>query len=182
LPSRSLLPAHRSSTPGDAAQTGAVLIQRGDCEWLRPLGTHHPYAEVRLQRPPVLLAILDDGDLLHARDYPASHDGRHLARLRLRIGARPAADNRRTQVNTSGQLLLSNGSYPVFFAPVGLIFFAAWLLAVAYQIVRWRRSASESRQQLSWLMAGARWPWSRLSPASSSRLIMASGRRSAPFS
>jgi hypothetical protein len=60
----------------------------------------------------------------------------------------------RTQVDTSGQLLLSNGSYSAFFAPVGVAFFAMWLLAVGYQIVRWRRSAGESRQQLTWLMAG----------------------------
>ena len=65
-----------------------------------------------------------------------------------------ALTHHRTQVDTSGQLLLSNGAYSVFFAPVGLTFFAMWLLAVAYQIVRWRRSAGESRQQLSWLMAG----------------------------
>jgi hypothetical protein len=65
-----------------------------------------------------------------------------------------ALTHHRTQVNTSGLLLLSNGAYSVFFAPVGLTFFATWLLAVAYQIVRWRRSAGESRQQLSWLMAG----------------------------
>jgi len=65
-----------------------------------------------------------------------------------------ALTHHRTQVDTSGQLSLSNHAYSVFFAPVGLTFFAAWLLAVAYQIVRWRRSAGESRQQLSWLMAG----------------------------
>jgi hypothetical protein len=65
-----------------------------------------------------------------------------------------ALTHHRTQVDASGQLLLSNGAYSVFFAPVGLIFFAAWLLAVTYQIVCWRRSAGEARQQLSWLMAG----------------------------
>jgi hypothetical protein len=47
-----------------------------------------------------------------------------------------ALTHHRTQVDTSGQLLLSNGSSSVFFGPVGLIFFAMWLLAVAYQIVR----------------------------------------------
>jgi hypothetical protein len=65
-----------------------------------------------------------------------------------------ALTHHRTQVDTSGQLSLSNHAYSAFFAPVGLTFFAAWLLAVAYQIVRWRRSTGESRQQLSWLMAG----------------------------
>ena len=45
-------------------------------------------------------------------------------------------------------------AYAVFDAPVGLIFFAFWALAVGYQVVSWRRAAGERRQQLSWLMAG----------------------------
>jgi hypothetical protein len=59
-----------------------------------------------------------------------------------------------TQVDAGGQLLLSHGAYSVFFAPVGLIFFASWILAVGYQVVNWRRATGERRQQLSWLMAG----------------------------
>jgi len=39
-------------------------------------------------------------------------------------------------------------------ALVALIFLALWLLAVGYQVVCWRRSAGETRQQLNWLMAG----------------------------
>jgi hypothetical protein len=65
-----------------------------------------------------------------------------------------ALAHHRTQVDTSGQLLFENRAYAVFFAPVGLIFFAFWALAVGYQIVGWRRAAGERRQQLSWLMAG----------------------------
>jgi hypothetical protein len=60
-----------------------------------------------------------------------------------------------TQVDASGQLLLSNHSaYTAFFAPAGLIFFTFWALAVGYQVVSWRRAAGERRQQLNWLMAG----------------------------
>ena len=65
-----------------------------------------------------------------------------------------ALTHHRTQVDTSGQLLLSNGSYSAFFAPVGIIFFASWIVAVGYQVVSWRRASGERRQQLSWLMAG----------------------------
>ena len=65
-----------------------------------------------------------------------------------------AITHQRTQVDTSGQLLLSDHAYSVFYAPVALIFFAFWVLSVGYQVVSWRRAAGERRQQLSWLMAG----------------------------
>ncbi len=65
-----------------------------------------------------------------------------------------ALTHHRTQVDTGGLLLLSNRQYAVVFAPLGLIFFACWLVAVGYQVVSWRRAAGERRQQLSWLMAG----------------------------
>jgi hypothetical protein len=65
-----------------------------------------------------------------------------------------AITHHHTQVDAGGQLLLSHGPYSVFFAPVGLIFFASWILAVGYQVVNWRRATGERRQQLSWLMAG----------------------------
>ena len=66
-----------------------------------------------------------------------------------------ALTHHHTQVDASGQLLLSNHSaYTAFSAPVGLIFFTFWALAVGYQVVSWRRAAAERRQQLNWLMAG----------------------------
>jgi hypothetical protein len=66
-----------------------------------------------------------------------------------------ALTHHRTQVDTSGQLLLSNYShYAVFYAPVGIIFFIFWALAAGYQVVSWRNAAGERRQQLSWLMVG----------------------------
>jgi hypothetical protein len=65
-----------------------------------------------------------------------------------------ALTHHRTQVDTSGLLLLSDRQYAVVFEPLGLIFFGFWALAVGYQIVSWRRAAGERRQQLSWLMAG----------------------------
>jgi hypothetical protein len=67
-----------------------------------------------------------------------------------------ALTHHRTQVDASGQLLLSNGRGP--YGAIGglaaLIFFAFWALAVVYQVVSWRRASGERRQQLSWLMAG----------------------------
>jgi hypothetical protein len=65
-----------------------------------------------------------------------------------------AVTHHRTQVGTSGQLLLSDHAYSAFFVPVALIFFAFWVLSVGYQVLSWRRAAGERRQQLSWLMAG----------------------------
>jgi hypothetical protein len=66
-----------------------------------------------------------------------------------------AITHHRTQVDSSGQLLLSEGhAYGAFFAPVGFMFFAFWALAVGYQVVSWRRASGERHQQLSWLMAG----------------------------
>ena len=40
------------------------------------------------------------------------------------------------------------------FVPAALIFFALWLLAVGYQVVSWRRSVGDVRQQRTWLIAG----------------------------
>jgi hypothetical protein len=67
-----------------------------------------------------------------------------------------ALAHHRTQVDTTGQLLLSNGrnAYGAFFALMGLIFFASWIVSVGYQVVSWRRASGERREQLSWLMAG----------------------------
>jgi hypothetical protein len=67
-----------------------------------------------------------------------------------------ALTHHRTQVDASGQLLISNDhAYTAFYAPVGFAFIAFWALAVGYQVVSWRRASGERRQQLSWLMAGA---------------------------
>jgi len=66
-----------------------------------------------------------------------------------------AITHHRTQVDTSGQLIISNDhAYSAFFVPVALIFVAFWVLSVGYQVVSWRRATGERRQQLSWLMAG----------------------------
>jgi hypothetical protein len=67
-----------------------------------------------------------------------------------------ALTHHRTQVDASGQLLLSNGSgaYGAFGGLAALIFFAFWIVAVGYQLMSWRRASGERRQQLSWLMAG----------------------------
>ena len=60
----------------------------------------------------------------------------------------------RTQVDAGGQLVLASQRYGVVFVPAALVFFALWLLAVSYQVVSWRRSAGDARQQRTWLIAG----------------------------
>jgi hypothetical protein len=67
-----------------------------------------------------------------------------------------ALTHHRTQVDASGQLLLSNGRgpYGTLGGLAALIFFIFWIVAVGYQVVSWRRASGERRQQLSWLMAG----------------------------
>jgi len=66
-----------------------------------------------------------------------------------------ALSHHRTQVDTSGQLLLSDGAYSAVFAPIALIFFGFWALSIGYQVISWRRAAGDRREQLNWLMAGA---------------------------
>ena len=66
-----------------------------------------------------------------------------------------ALTHHRTQVDTSGQLIISNDhAYGAFYALATLVFFGFWVLAVGYQVASWRRAAGDRRQQLSWLMAG----------------------------
>src|ERR1700733_10429063 len=70
----------------EAGENGAGGIEGGDFErsWL--LGADDPGAEVRFQRAPVLVAVLDDGEVLDLGCGPAGGDegrvaGSHLARL-----------------------------------------------------------------------------------------------------
>src|SRR2546430_3062022 len=65
-----------------------------------------------------------------------------------------AIADHRTQVDASGQLTLAGHRYQVVFIPAALVFFALWVLSVGYQLVAWRRSAGDARQQHNWLMAG----------------------------
>jgi hypothetical protein len=67
-----------------------------------------------------------------------------------------AIASHRTQVDAGGQLSLASHDrgYQAVSALAAVIFLALWLLAVGYQVVCWRRSAGETRQQLNWLMAG----------------------------
>jgi hypothetical protein len=66
----------------------------------------------------------------------------------------------RTQVDSSGNLLLLSGSNPAagWWNVVQLVFFpllaACWLASLAGQAVSYRRSSGERRQQLKWLLAG----------------------------
>jgi hypothetical protein len=66
----------------------------------------------------------------------------------------------RTQVDSSGNLLLLSSSDPAagWWNVVQLVFFpllaACWLASLAGQAVSYRRSSGERRQQLKWLLAG----------------------------
>jgi hypothetical protein len=71
----------------------------------------------------------------------------------LTVIAAYAIIQHRLQVDAGGQLLLTH-AYGAFAALVAVVFGALWLLAVGYQMVSWRRSAGDRRQQLKWLMAG----------------------------
>jgi two-component system, NarL family, sensor kinase len=128
---------------------------------------------------PLMILLFPDGRLPSPRWRWAVGGYLTLAVADMIVQAQMVAyalTHHRTQVDTSGLLLLSNRQYAVVFAPLGLIFFACWFVAVGYQVVSWRRAAGERRQQLSWLMAGAPWPSSRLSPRSSQARLMAAGK------
>jgi hypothetical protein len=65
------------------------------------------------------------------------------------------------QVDSAGNLFLLRGSDPAagWFNVVQLVFFpvlaACWLASLARQMLSYRRSSGERRQQLKWLMAGS---------------------------
>jgi len=65
------------------------------------------------------------------------------------------------QVDSAGNLFLLRGSDPAagWFNVVQLVFFpvlaACWLASLARQVLSYRRSSGERRQQLKWLMAGS---------------------------
>jgi hypothetical protein len=61
----------------------------------------------------------------------------------------------RTQVDATGHPIFATGVVQIIEAPVALVFFAMWLLAVGYQVISWRRAVGVRRQQLNWLMAGS---------------------------
>jgi hypothetical protein len=132
------------------------------------LGHHLPFAPVALllyhvSEPvlgliPLIILLFPDGRLPSPRWRWVVGGYLTLAVADMIVQAQMtvyALTHHRTQVDASGQLLLSNHSaYTAFFAPAGLIFFTFWALAVGYQVVSWRRAAGERRQQLNWLMAG----------------------------
>jgi hypothetical protein len=114
-------------------------------------------AEPELALIPLITLLFPDGRLPSPRWRPVVGGYLALALADTIVQAQMsvyALTHHRTQVDTTGQLLLSNGRYAVFFAPVGLIFFASWIVSVGYQVVSWRRASGERHQQLSWLMAG----------------------------
>ena len=106
---------------------------------------------------PLIVLLFPDGRLPSARWRRAVGGYLTLAVADVIVQAQMsvyALTHHRTEVDPSGQLLLSHGRYGVVFAPLGLVFFASWIASVGYQIVSWRRATGERRQQLSWLMAG----------------------------
>ena len=106
---------------------------------------------------PLVILLFPDGRLPSARWRWVVGGYLALAVIDLAVQGQMsvyALTHHRTQVDASGQLTLSNGSYSVVLGPIGAIFFGFWALAVGYQVVKWRRAAGERRQQLNWLMAG----------------------------
>jgi hypothetical protein len=108
---------------------------------------------------PLVILIFPDGRL-PSRGWRWVLRGYLLAGLAdvivlLAMGSYAIAGHR-THVDAGGQLILASHirGYQAVSALVALIFLALWLLAVGYQVVCWRRSAGEARQQLNWLMAG----------------------------
>jgi hypothetical protein len=106
---------------------------------------------------PLVILLFPDGRLPSARWRWVVGGYLALAVIDLAVQGQMsvyALTHHRTQVDASGQLLLSNGSYSVILGPIGVIFFGFWALAVGYQVVKWRRAVGERCQQLNWLMAG----------------------------
>ena len=72
-----------------------------------------------------------------------------------------ALDEHRTQVDSSGNLLLLGGNDPAagWWNLVQTLFFplllTCWLASIASQALSFRRSSGERRQQLKWLLAGS---------------------------
>jgi hypothetical protein len=120
---------------------------------------YHAESEPDFALVPLTIFLFPDGRLPSARWRRAVAGFMTLAVVDVIAQAQIvvyALTDHRTQVDTSGQLLLSEGhnAYGLFSAFVAVCFFAFWALAVGYQVVNWRRASGERRQQLSWLMAG----------------------------
>jgi hypothetical protein len=119
---------------------------------------YHAESEPDFVLVPLTIFLFPDGRLPSARWRRVVGAALVLALADVVVQAQMvvyAITHHRTQVDASGQLLLSEGhAYGAFDAPVGFIFFVFWGLAVVYQIRNWRRATGERRQQLSWLMAG----------------------------
>ena len=119
---------------------------------------YHAESEPDFALVPLTIFLFPDGRLPSARWRRVVGGFLTLAVADVIVQAQMvvyALTHHRTQVDASGQLLLSEGhAYGAFALPFALAFFAFWALAVGYQIVSWRRAVGERRQQLSWLMAG----------------------------
>jgi len=108
---------------------------------------------------PLIILLFPDGRLPSPRWRWPVCGYLTLALADVVVGAQMsvyALTHHRTQVNTSGELVISNGhdAYGAFGGLAALVFFGFWAVAVVYQVVSWRRAGGERRQQLTWLMAG----------------------------
>jgi hypothetical protein len=120
---------------------------------------YHAVSEPDFVLVPLTIFLFPDGRLPSARWRRVVGGALVLALADVVVQAQMvvyAITHHRTQVNASGQLLLSEGhdAYGALGGLAAIIFFGFWALAVVYQVVSWRRAVGERREQLSWLMAG----------------------------
>jgi hypothetical protein len=119
---------------------------------------YHAESEPDFALVPLTIFLFPDGRLPSARWRKVVGGFLALAVVDVIVQAQMvvyALTHHRTAVDAGGQLLLSEGhAYGAFDAPIALLFFVFWALAVVYQVLSWRRASGERRQQLSWLMAG----------------------------
>jgi hypothetical protein len=81
-----------------------------------------------------------------------------FAVVTLGVATAGALIGHRISVDANGGLVATDrpaGWYGAVQAPLPLVFVVFWLCFIGRQVLSWRRSSGERRQQLKWLMSGA---------------------------